>query len=89
MRTLAMLVLSIVSAVTSREAVAQSPVEFARADLKIKGAAPWGASIGDFNADKLPDLAISNRESKSITVMMAKLVRLAKGSSLCLLYQST
>lgn len=78
MRTLAMLVLSIVSAVTSRETVAPSPVEFARADLKIKGAAPWEASIGDFNADKLPDIAISNRESKNITVMTAKLGALSQ-----------
>jgi hypothetical protein len=73
MRTLAMFVLLIVPAVVSRATVAQSPVEFARADLKIQGAAPWAASIGDFNADRLPDIAISNRESKNITVMTAKL----------------
>ena len=73
-----MLVLLAVPAVTSRETVAQSPVEFARADLKIQGAAPWGASIGDFNADKLPDIAISSRESKNVAVMTARLGTLSQ-----------
>jgi hypothetical protein len=72
-RTLAIMVLLAVSAMTSRKTGDHSLVEFVRADLKIQGTAPWGVAIGDFNADKLPDMAISNRESKNIAVMTAKL----------------
>ena len=73
MRALTLSVLLIAWTVAGEEQSAQSPIEFVRADLKIKGSAPWAASAGDFNADRLPDFAISNRESRDITVLTAQL----------------
>jgi hypothetical protein len=73
-RTLTVSVLLAACLMTNEEAWTESPVAFPRADLRIKGAAPSSASIGDFNGDKLPDIAISNRESRDITILTAQLL---------------
>jgi Ca2+-binding RTX toxin-like protein len=48
---------------------ATRPSYFARSDFTT-GANPWSVAIGDLNGDGKPDLAIPNRNSNSVSVLM-------------------
>ena len=66
---LSLLPLLLVSSSLTRPARAEILFWPARLDFPA-GEGPWSVAIGDLNGDEIPDLAVANRDSNNVAVLL-------------------